>query len=155
MPHLKGVQVAIELATRQRDAASAALLLVQRGYFGARNQMGQLESYAAETESNWALASRPVAQAEIVRHYDHFMGRLQQAVDMQRAVVGDHLAAVAVAKKTLLEAEIRVAALERLLAKRRTLMARQRDGREQRQLDELSALQFRRLHAGSEHLGTP
>ena len=155
MPHLKGVLIAIELATRQRDVASAALLLVQRGYFAARNQMGQLESYASETESNGALGSRPVAQPEIVRHYDQFMNRLQQAVDMQRAVVGDHLAAIAVAKQTLLEAEIRVASLERLLAKRRTSIARLQDGREQRQLDELSSVQFRRLHAGSEHLGTP
>ena len=103
MSLLRGVLVAIGLAKRHRDEASAALLLVQRGCFGAQNQMGQLESYALETESNWALGSRPVAQPEIVRHYDHFMDRLQQAVDMQRKLVGEHLAAIAVAKQTLLE----------------------------------------------------
>jgi flagellar FliJ protein len=147
--------LAIDLAMRRRDEASSALTQVQRGWLEAQNQMGQLESYAAETESNWALGSRTSAQPEIMRHYGQFMDRLQQAVDMQRAVVGDHLRATVAAKQVLLEAEIRVAGLKRLLDKRRQSLARSLASREQKQLDDLSALQFRRRHAGSETLGTP
>lgn len=155
MPQLRGLLLAIELATRRRDEASAALLQVQRGYLGAQNQMGQLQSYAADTESTWAVGSRTTTQPEIVRHYDQFMDRLQQAVDMQTAVVGDHLRAATVANQVLLEAELRIAGLKRLLEKRRATMARAQAGRDQKQMDELSALQFRRLHAGSEFQETP
>lgn len=147
--------LAIDLAMRRRDAGSAALLQVQRAHLGALNQMGQLESYAMETESRWALASRSSAQPEIVRHYDQFMDRLLQAVEMQRAVVDDHQRAATAARQALLEADIRVAGLKRLLDKRRTSIARMQVGREQKQLDELSALQFRRLHAGAETLEAP
>ena len=155
MPQLRGLLLALDLATRRRDEASASLLQVQRGFFGAQNQMGQLESYAAETESNWALGSRASAQPEIVRHYDQFMGRLREAVALQGAVVDDHLRAVSVAKQVLLDAEVRVAGLKRLLEKRRSAKVRSQAGREQKQLDELSAQQFLRMQARSETLESP
>ncbi len=155
MPQLRGLLLAIDLATRQRDAASAVFLQLQHSCFGAQNQMGQLESYATETESNWALGSRTSAQPEIMRHYDQFMERLQQAVDMQRAVVNEQLSAIAAARRALLEADIRVAGLKRLVEKRRASMARAQSGRDQKQLDDLSALQFRRLQARSDNLETP
>jgi len=84
MPHLKGLALAIELATRQRDEAVAALLQAQQVCQGAQDQMGQLESYAQETESHWALGARTSANPEIIRHYDQFMDRLQQAVELQQ-----------------------------------------------------------------------
>ena len=155
MPQLRGLLLAVDLASRRRDEASAALLQVQRGYFGAQNQMGQLQSYAAETESNWAVGSRASAQPEIVRHYDQFMDRLQEAVVMQGAVVDDHLRAIASAKQVLLDAELRVAGLKRLLEKRRSSMARVQAGREQKLMDELSAQQFLRMQARSESLESP
>jgi len=155
MPQLRGLLLAFDLATRRRDEAIAALLRVQRGQLGAQDQMAQLESYAAETELKWAVGSRTSVQPEIVQHYDQFMGRLQQAAMMQRAVVDDHGRASDVARQVLLEAEVRVAGLKRLLEKRRFALARVQAGREQKHMDELSALQFRRLHAGSEPLESP
>jgi flagellar FliJ protein len=151
---MKGLQLAIDLARRHRDEASAKLVQAQRACIGAQGQMVQLESYAAETESTWALGSRASASArpEIVRHYDQFMDRLQQAVDLQRAVVHDHLRVTAGAKHALLELDIRMAALQRLLEKRQSSMVRAQASLEQKQLDELSALQFRRLHAGADTL---
>lgn len=152
VPPLRGLLLAIDLATRNRDAASAVVQQWQHVCFGAQNQMGQLESYAMETESNWALGSRSSAQPEIMRHYDQFMERLQQAVDMQRGVVEEHLRATASARQSLLEAEIRIAGLKRLLDTRRASAARVQGRQEQKQLDDLSALQFRRLHASPDNL---
>jgi flagellar protein FliJ len=94
------------------------------------------------------------ALSEIVQHYDHFMDRLQQAVEMQQGVVADHLQAVAMARQRVMEAETRAMGLQRLLDKRRADRTRIQNTRDQKQLDELSALQFRRLHANSENLGT-
>lgn len=155
MPQLRALALALDQATRQRDDAVAALLKVQRACQGAQDQMGQLESYALETESHWALGARSTANPEIVQHYDHFMDRLQQAVGMQQGVVADQLHALAMARQRVMEAEIRAAGLQRLLDKRRSDRTRLQNTREQKQLDELSALQFRRLHASSETLGTP
>lgn len=147
MPQLRALALAIDQATRQRDDAVAALLHAQGVCQGAQDQMGQLESYALETESRWALGARGTANPEIVQHYDHFMDRLQQAVSMQQGVVAGHLQAIAAARQRVMEAEIRAAGLKRLLDKRRAELARVQNTREQKQLDELSALQFRRLHA--------
>ena len=155
MPQLRGLLLAVDLATRRRDEAMAGLLRVQRGHLGAQDQLGQLVSYAAETESKWAVGSRASIQPEIVQHYDQFMGRLEQAALLQQAVVDDHGRAAAAARQVLLEAEIRVAGLKRLLEKRRSSLARVQAGREQKHMDELSALQFRRLHAGTEPLESP
>lgn len=155
MPQLRALALAIDQAVRQRDDAVAALLKAQRECQGAQDQMGQLESYALETESRWALGACSSANPEIIRHYDHFMDRLQQAVGMQQGVVAAQLQALATARQRVMEAEIRAAGLQRLLDKRRADMTRAQSRREQKQLDELSALQFRRLHANPETLGTP
>jgi len=155
MPHLKGLALAIELATRQRDEAVAALLQAQQVCQGAQDQMGQLESYAQETESHWALGARTSANPEIIRHYDQFMDRLQQAVELQQGVLNEQSQALVAARQRVMAAEIRMAGFKRLLEKRRTAHQRIQAGREQKQLDELSALQFRRLHANTETIGTP
>jgi flagellar FliJ protein len=155
MPQLRALALAIDQAARRRDEAIAALLKVQRDCQGAQDQMGQLQSYALETEAHWALGARGTANPEIVRHYDHFMDRLQQAVGMQQGVVADQLQALAMARQRVMDAEIRAAGLQLLLDKRRADRTRMQNTREQKQLDEMSALQFRRLHANSETLGTP
>ena len=154
MPQLRALALAIDQAARRRDEAFAALLKAQRDCQGAQDQMGQLQSYAQETESHWALGARITANPEIVQHYDHFMDRLQQAVEMQQGVVADHVQAVAMARQRVMEAETRAMGLQRLLEKRRADRTRVQNTRDQKQLDELSALQFRRLHANSENLGT-
>ena len=65
MSALRGLSLAIELATRQREEALAALVQAQRALQGAQDQMGQLDSYAAETESRWAPGARNQIGPEI------------------------------------------------------------------------------------------
>ncbi|MBP6849995.1 MAG: flagellar export protein FliJ [Rhodoferax sp.] len=154
MPHLRAIALAIDLAARKRDEAVATLLKTRQSWHGAQEQMGQLQSYALETESHWALGAQTTANPQTVRHYDQFMDRLQQAVDMQQGVVGEQLQALEAARQRVVEAEIRAAGLKRLLEKRRAAHARVLAVREQKQLDELAALQFRRLHRHSETTGT-
>lgn len=155
MSELKSVVLAVDMATRVRDDAGKVLLRAQRKWRGALDQIEQLESYAADTESKWSVTAQVRAVPEAVRNYYQFMDRLQQAIDLQRDVIADLQREIAAAKVALLDAEIRIASLNRLLSKKQTSIGRQQAGREQRQLDEFAAMQHRRLRLATETLETP
>ena len=155
MSALKSVLLAIDVARHLRDDAGKVLVQMQRNYRGAQEQMEQLESYAADTESKWAVTAQVRATPEIVRHYYQFMDRLQQAIALQRHAVAGLDREFLAARKLLLSAEIRVASLNRLLEKKRSGIDRLQAGREQKQLDEFAAMQHRRLRAGLDALETP
>ena len=151
MSALKVVLLAISVATRRRDEAGKVLARIRHTYDIARSQMGQLESYAADTESKWAVSAQVVAAAESVRNYYQFMGRLQHATRLQGRVVADLHTELVGAARVLLEAEIRIASLDRLLEGKQSVMRKQQAAREQKQQDEFAALQHRR---GRGELGT-
>lgn len=155
MSALKTVLLAIDLATRRRDDAGKVLVQIQRSYRGAQEQMEQLESYAADTESKWAVSAQVRATPEILHHYYQFMDRLQQAIALQRHAVVNLDREFLAAKKLLLAAEIRIASLNQVLQKKRSGLVRLQAGREQKQLDEFAALQHRRLRADLDTLKTP
>ncbi len=124
MSELKSVVLAVDMATRVRDDAGKLLLRAQRKWRAALDQIEQLESYAADTESKWSVTSQVCAVPEIVRNYYQFMGRLQQAIDLQRGVIADLQREIAAAKVALLDAEIRIASLNKLLSKKQTVIER-------------------------------
>lgn len=154
MSALKSILLAIDVATRRRDEAGKVLAQIQRNWHGAHDQIEQLESYAADTESKWALSAQVRATPEVLQHYYQFMERLQQAIGLQRHVVSGLEQEVAAAKKLLLSADIRLASLNQLLGKRQAGIQRVQAGRDQKQLDEFAALQHRRLRADLEPLET-
>lgn len=155
MSALKSIQLAIDVATRQRDEVGRVLAQIQRNWRGAQDQIEQLESYAADTESKWAVSSQVRATPEVMQHYNQFMHRLQQAISLQHQVVSSLEQELAAAKKLLLGADIRLASLNQLLKKRHSGIQRLQAGRDQKQLDEFAAMQHRRLRAGLDTLDTP
>lgn len=155
MLELTSVSIAIDLATRRRDDAGKALGLVERQWSGARDQIDQLTSYAMETESKWSLSAQNQPTTELVLHYYQFMERLRQAIDLQSQVVADLERQRVVAERNLVQAEVRVAGLNKVLQKRRTLIARKQSVREQKQMDEFASMQQRRALAGIGTLELP
>ena len=155
MSALKSVLLAIDVAIRQRDDAGMVLAQIQRNWQSAQDQIGQLESYAADTESKWAVSARVRATPEIMRHYYQFMDRLQQAITLQRDVLAGLEREFSAARKLLLGAEIRVASLNQLLGKKQSGIQKLQAGREQKHQDEFAAMQHRRLRAGFDTLETP
>lgn len=153
MSTLSGLQVAVDLATRQRDDAGQALAQVVRRFEHAQLQMEQLRSYAADTSSRWSVASQASATPQIVGHYYQFMERLDQTIAMQERAIAEVQRQREVARQVLLEAEVRMAGLNRLLDKRRAELARTQERREQRQSDELAAQMHRRVALAREHRG--
>ena len=155
MTALQGVRVALEVAEQRRDVAGRALAHAVHACQAAREQLAQLEHYAGETRDRWALGARGWATPELVRHYQSFMDRLQQAVDLQRAAVEQHEATRADAQARLLQMEIRIASLHKLLERRGTEQREQAAVMAQKHADEFALMQHRRVHAGHDPLDPP
>lgn len=155
MSELKSVRLALELAQRQRDAAGKVLAHALQLCQAASDQLRQLQSYAVETTERWALGARSHCSPEILLNYQQFMERLQQATDMQRLSLAQREQERDTARRQLLSADIRIAALNKLLDRRRLAGGKLAAVRAQKHSDEFAALQHRRMQAEANNLGAP
>lgn len=147
--HLNALAVAVEAATRKRDSARRVLQDAQAAQFAAQAQLDQLEGYARETESRWGVKADTAMKPEVMYHHHQFMGRLGHAAGMQNNVVGDHAHRVEAARQALLQAELRLASLRKVMESRHRELELAQTRREQKQTDERAALQYRK--AGGEY----
>ncbi|WP_313084648.1 flagellar export protein FliJ [Pulveribacter sp.] len=143
MSSLQAFTVAVELAERRRDAARQALRDVQGAREAAQAQLEQLSGYAQETQNRWGASEGRTLKPEVMAHHYHFMGRLDHAIGLQGGVVGNQDARVAGARQVLLQAELRLASLRKVLERRRAEQALAEQRREQKQTDERAALRLR------------
>lgn len=139
MSTLNAFVVAVELAERRRDAARQALANVQGARQAAQAQLGQLTGYAAETQDRWGLKAGAAVQPEVMHHHYHFMGRLDHAIELQTRALSGQDQRVAQARQALLQAELRLASLRKVLELRKAELALQQQRREQKQTDERAA----------------
>lgn len=143
MSALTALHVAVELATRQRDEARRALQDAQSARLAAADQLHQLESYAVETDQRWGMAEHTERSPEVLFHHRHFMGRLDHAIGLQTGVVQDQDARLAQLAQRLLQAELRLSSLRKVVERRQQELARAEMRRDQKQTDERAALQYR------------
>ncbi|WP_119967476.1 flagellar export protein FliJ [Simplicispira lacusdiani] len=149
MPAPNALSVALEMALRHRDEARRLLQDARNARQAAQDQLDQLSGYAQETQNRWGMRPDAAVQPEVMYHHYQFMHRLEHAMGLQTGVVGSHVERVGAAEKALLEAELRLASLKKLVEKRQrdALLAQTR--REQKQTDERAALQYRKTFNGS------
>lgn len=145
MSSLSALQVAIDVAARRRDEALQALLEQQRMQQAGQAQLDQLSVYADQTQQRWGVRADALVQPEVMHHHYQFMGRLDEAINMQSTVVHNQGARVELARKALLETELRLASLKKLVERKQKELAQLQQQREQKQTDERAALQFSRL----------
>ena len=143
MSTLNALTVAVEVASRKRDEALRLLQEAQGAQHAAQDQLNQLQGYARETEGRWGMRADAAVQPEVMFHHYQFMDRLSHAVGLQTGVVGDHASRVQDATRTLLEAELRLASLRKVVEKRQHDHERQQMRREQKQTDERASIQVR------------
>jgi flagellar FliJ protein len=89
MTGLSSMQLAVELATRQRDQLRLDLAQVLQTLEAAQDQFNQLDSYAQETQARWITQSQTDSTPQVMRHYYQFMEKLYQAIALQRQVLQD------------------------------------------------------------------
>ena len=133
MSSLNALSVAVEVASRKRDDARKVLQDTLAAEQAARAQLDQLEDYARETESRWGMKADTAMQPEVMYHHYQFMNRLGHAASIQNGVVGDQSARVQVAQRALLDAELRLASLRKVVEKRCNDFALQQQRRDQKQ----------------------
>lgn len=142
------MQLAIELATRQRDQVRLDLEQERQGLQFAQEQLNQLEGYSQDTQARWVTRSNSHSTSELMRHYYQFMDKLHQAMTLQRQVVQDAEQRVRSQQATLLQAEFKLASRQTVRNNMLAAVNMRRDKQEQKQLDEMAALQHRTMRAG-------
>ena len=155
MSAIRNLLLAIDLATRNRDQASLFLKSVQNAQLFAQQQMGQLQTYATETEVRWQAAAQIRTTPELMQHHYQFMDRLHHAIGLQESALENADRKTDAAKRLALEAEFRLVNLKQLLKKKQADMSILQSRREQKQMDEFAAIQTRQttgvFSSGSNH----
>lgn len=147
MSTLNALQVAIEVAQRQRDGARQALLDLQRIAQAGQAQLDQLSHYAGETEQRWGMREGAAVQPEVMFHHYQFMGRLEHTMAMQTDVVQAQQQRVTQARQRLLQAELRVQSLQKVLQRKQQELALAQQRREQKQTDERASLRLAPIYS--------
>ena len=135
-------EVAVDLAERQRDGARQALQNVLQARVAAQNQMDQLQAYVQETQQRWGVQTGGEIKPEVMGHFYAFTAKLEHAIGVQAGVIKGQEQRVQQAQQVLLQAELRLTSLRKLLQNKRDEWARQQQRREQKQTDESASLRL-------------
>jgi len=129
----------LERAEAERDTAAQALHRANAQAQAARAQHGELTGYRQEYQQRWTQSFAQATTMDIVSCYQSFGQRLNQAVDTQGHVAQHADQRQSNAREALRQAELRVAALRQLIARRQAEAAKLAQRHEQRAADEFAA----------------
>ena len=149
MKRLALLQLLLEREGKRRDEAKASVRAAVQNAEAQQQQADSLTAYRSEYCQKWSAQFQQAAQMEILRSYHGFLSRLDQAITQQKSVVEHAYRMVAAQRQRLVEREIRVATVERLIKRREAMLAKVADRRDQKNLDELA----QRLVSGRPHNG--
>ena len=137
--NLQTLAILLERATTQRDEAQRGLQdLLQRAE-QARAQHGQLTQYRGEYQQRWSDQFARQGTMDIVACYQNFGGKLDEAIHSQGHVSSHADQRVSRAREALIELETRVAAITKLMERRRLESSRAQHRQEQKTTDEQAA----------------
>lgn len=147
-PDLQSLHALLEHAERERDAVQAAVHRAEAAEDGARRQAEMLTSYGQEYDARWG-ARRGRSGTPAMLHCVHgFVQRLEQARRQQDQACRQLAERSAQARGRLQAAELRVAAVRKLIERRMAALQRSADRLSQRQTDEAAQ---RIAWAGRDH----
>jgi flagellar FliJ protein len=128
----------LEREQKRRDEQMAAVRAAVANVESQQQQSDGLTQYRTEYCAKWSAQFREAAQMEILRSYHGFLARLDQAITQQQSVVEHASRMVDAQRQRLIEREIRVATVERLIKRREAMLAKLADRRDQKNLDEMA-----------------
>ena len=128
----------LEREQKRRDEQMAAVRNAVANAEAQQQQADGLGTYRTEYCRKWSAQFQQAATMEILRSYHGFLSRLDQAITQQKSVVEHAHRMVAAQRQRLVEREVRVATVERLIKRREAMLAKIADRRDQKNLDELA-----------------
>src|SRR3982751_3247311 len=141
MKRLALLKTLLEREQKRRDEQLAAVRAAVANVETQRQQADGLSTYRTEYCRKWSAQFQQAAPMEILRSYHGFLSRLDQAITQQQSVLEHAGRMVEAQRQRLVEREIRVATVERLIQRREAMLAKIADRRDQKNLDELAQRQ--------------
>jgi flagellar protein FliJ len=138
MKRLALLKMLLEREQKRRDEQMAQVRNAVANAESQQQQADGLTTYRSEYCQKWSAQFQKAAQMEILRSYHGFLSRLDQAISQQQSVIEHAQRMVEIQRQRLIEREIRVATVERLIKRREALLAKVADRRDQKNLDELA-----------------
>jgi flagellar FliJ protein len=138
MKRLALLRLLLEREQKRRDEQMAAVRAAAANAEAQQQQADSLSTYRSEYCQKWSANFQQAATMEILRSYHGFLARLDQAITQQTSVVEHAHRMVEAQRQRLVEREIRVATVERLIKRREAMLAKIADRRDQKNLDELA-----------------
>lgn len=143
------LQLLLEQAERERDSALGRLRQAEQTLQLSEVQAAQLADYREDYRRRAPAINGRGAHIELVRCHHGFMQRLDQAIEQQRGTLQHHRQTATSLRETLLECEMRVAAMRKLQQQRATESARRAARQEQRHTDEAALRVALRRHSAA------
>ena len=136
MDRLDLLNTLLEREKEKRDAALAEWREAERQARAAREQAESLVAYRGEYRQRWSAQFSQRAPIEILRCYQGFVERLEQAIGTQQNAAEAAAARVQAAQARLRHRETKVATVQRLIERRLQAGALREQRREQKTSDE-------------------
>lgn len=135
-PDTESLAVLLEREESERDAIALAVRQAQEHLVRLNAQMAHFSQYRADYVARWQQQFHQSGGIEIVQCYRSFMQRLDQAT--QQLTLQQRQAEVNLRRQRhrLVEAETRVAAIQKLISRRVETHQRAQQRRDQKQTDE-------------------
>ncbi len=132
----QALHMLLEQSERERDTALARFAQHDEAARQARAQTEQLHAYREDYRRRAPALNGKSAHIELLRCHQGFMQRLDQAIAQQRAQQESAEQQAAAQREVLLERELRVAAVKKLIERRGHEEQRRTTRSEQRHSDE-------------------
>ena len=139
MNPLQALMALLAQTERERDVAMADAQRAAQAHLAAEAQAEQLLTYRREYEQRWGAQFRNEGKMELVNCYRGFVERLSQAVEQQQRIAQHAATQVERTRDTLLQHEVRVASVRKLIERRAKELRLSADRLEQKATDEFGA----------------
>lgn len=133
---VQALEVLLERAVQERDRLAVDLRRGDEVATRVRRQGEQLSTYRSEYQQRWTSQFNRGGAIEILHCYQSFMQRLDDALLQQQRQVEAAERALASVREALMQAEIRVASLKKLIERRQGEQQRESQRRDQLRTDE-------------------
>jgi flagellar FliJ protein len=136
------LQPLLDLSNLRLDEATRQLGKLIAGEQEASQRLELLVQYRAEYHARFLDAASNGLGPDAWRNYQHFLGRLDQAIDQARAMVATSKQRTAVGQKNWLDKRGKVKAFDTLAQRHQTRVLHAESRQEQKQADEHSARRY-------------